>query len=446
MSFRAVSASAFVFAAFCNPCSGGEGTGNAPSTRPSLGTRGTSTMFIKRLEIMKNNSYSRSSQPLPAARAARNLSRYDAIGMAPLVSEHNRPAWRLLRQQHRHVLVFYYLSGVSARTDAAKLTYFDYDQIRPEWYLLDDIHDRSRADPSLPANRIRWSTSKPQSPDYNRFYIDVGLADFQRWAAQRILEHVSGKSQGLEYAYDGFVMDNVTIGSERMRRIDHYHRNWKYAGDHKAWNEAYFAYLKTVKDVLNRNGYLLFANHTLAYGSDEDDRYWDEFLRCVDGALTEKPLGYGRERYASQAWLKSIERHEQIIRQGVINWWVFYPPATEPEGHGDFMFGYCSWLLVREPGRSLFLATRGDPGYSNPQPPWYEEYDLSIGSPTSKRYHDGPCWIRNYGHVRVVVNPTHLAQQVSFEDGVERIDWTTKRTRNQFTIPPVSGRILLPVP
>lgn len=434
------------WAALCNPCAGQDKPDGNISAKPSLAARGTCTMFMKRLEIMDRNSYGRDSRPLAPKHAVRNLLRYDAIGMASLLSAHNRPAWRTLRREHPKILTFYYLSGVSARTEAAGLTYFNYNEILPEWYLLDTTRDATRANPAIPSNRIRWSTSKPQSPNYNRFYFDVANPDFQRWAARRIVEHVAGRSQGLEYPYDGLLMDNVAVGSRRMQRIDHYHQGWKYSGNHESWNEGFFAYLNRVHSALSQEGYLLIANHTLDYGSDVDDNYWREFLPCVDGAMTEQALGYGSERNTGEAWVRSMARHEDVIKQGVIDWWVWYPPSTEAEGRQDFLYGYCSWLLIREPGLSLFQASRGDPGYANPQPPWYEEYELPIGLPTSGRRRLGECWARDYGRARVVVNPTRTEQSVAFKDGIHRVDWTTKQTGNRFTVPRASGRILLPVP
>ncbi len=436
-----------IVVATCTPAVAQAQAGDYTSSRkPSLGIRGTATMFLKRLEIMDRDSYGRDSRPLPPDQAVRKLSRYDAIGMATLIPTNNRGAWRLLRREHPEVLAFHYVSSVSARRQSAGLSYFNYGEIRPKWYLLDDTRDPARADLKVPANRIRWSTTDRKSPNYDRFYLDVGNTEFQRWAAKQAVAFVSGKAQGLEHSYDGLVMDNVSIGSRRMVRIDHYHPGWKYAGNHRAWNEAFFAYLKTVKSALNEHGYLLVVNHTLNYGSDVDDQYWKEFLPCIDGAMTEKALGDGLHRYEAPVWLKSLERHEQVIQSGIIDWWVYYPPTKEPDGHRDFLYGYCSWLLVRKPGLSLFQATRGDPGYANPRAPWYEEFDLRIGLPTSNRYQREKCWFRDYGEARVVVNPTRTEQWVSFNDSVERTEPSTGRSGFRFSIPRFSGRILLPVP
>lgn len=429
-------------------CAVAVGRGNAAgdsSPKPKLGNRGISTMFIKRKEIMDRDSYGSDSRPLPPEKAVENLLRYDVIGMASLVSTHNRSAWKLLRQKHPEVLALYYQCGVSARIEASGLTYFKYGDIESEWYLLDDEHDPARSDPRNRNNRIRWSTSRPKSPDYNRFYFDVGNKEFQVWAAERICEHVSGKSQGITHGYDGFMMDNVSIGAERMLRIDNYHPGWKYKGKHKEWNDAFFEYLRMVHRKLNKEGHYLIANHTLNLGSDVDAEYWPEFLDCVDGAMSEQALGYGSERYTGKKWLTGMAHHEQVIKKGVIDWWVWYPPKQDPEGHKDFMYGYCSWLLVREPGLSLFQATRGDPGYANPNPPWYKEYDL-LGLPTSHRRPLGECWVRDYGDARVVVNPTLVEQEVAFEDGVRRSDSTTNQAGTRSTMPPVSGRMFLAVP
>jgi hypothetical protein len=413
------------------------------------GVSGISTTFLKRRELRQANSWS--SKPLSVQKAVSNLLRYDAIWFAEGISRYNRPAWDYLRQHHPKVLTLFYISSDSTYDTNDRFCFcFDYGYINtyhPEWFLLNNTQDSDKADHKNSDNRIRWDNKSKKSAYYNRFYLDIVSKDFQEWAAEQILEWVSGEKQGLRYPYDGCAMDNVNIGSRRMKQITRRHPNWKYANNLKAWNEGFFEYLKTVKAKLNKHGYILVVNHTLDYSSNAESDYWEVFPECVDGIMDENSLRYSRQPYYyNKTWLSSIEKHERILRKGLIDWWVSYPPESEPGGYEKFMYTYCSWLLIKQPGKSLYHARKlASQGENTSEPIWYEEYDLPIGEPVGTRYKQNNCYMRNYKNAKVVVNPTGKLQKIVIDEKKLWLDWVSKQRVSTLELQTKTGRILLPI-
>ena len=412
--------------------------------------RGTTCVFIKQREILSGESWEGKS--LDVETAARNVSKYDAIWCAQLVSRYNRAAWQYVRQNRSGQIMLYYISGCTVSESAGDIQ-FDYDYINkqhPEWFLLNDTQDLRKADSRNYDNRIRWQPDDKKSPHYNRFFLDVANADFQKWAVEQILERVSGKRQNLAYPYDGLGMDNVEIGVKHFFWwISQWHPRWKYAGNLEGWNEDFCHYLRVVKSALNQRGFILVVNHTLDRTSGPGQDFWERLYKSADGLMTETPLrnGWGdTPYYADDRWLGMISRHEEILGRGLIDWWIDTPPEKGPKAYESFMYTYCSWLLTKKPGKSFYYATRGKPGYENPMVDWYEEYDLPIGRPLSGRYSQGRCWLRNYENARIVVNPTTQTQKVVADNHKLWLDWASRKTLTELELPAQSGRILLPTP
>lgn len=426
-----------------------QGVGQSPEptsalSKLSLRKKGTSTTFMKRLEIMARDGFSRRNPTLSAVEAVRNLSRYDAIWAAVFVPSYHPQAWKLLREQHPDILALYYMSSDSTRVYDDG--YFDFDYItnrHPEWFVLRDVKNPAHSDPRNPDNRIRWKRSNPKSHEYNRFYLDVANPEFQAWAIHQILNNVSGEPQEVHVSYSGLAADNVNIGHRRLKVISDAHPNWKYADRFDDWNRGFCNYLRLAKDALNRRGQVLVANHSLDYGSDIDDECWKQLLESVDGVMTEQALGYSGHYYTGQAWLTSIQRHEAILAKGLIDWWVCYPSPNKKQGYEEFLFNYCSWLLVKRPGRSFFYSTREERGWSNPKTPWYDEYDWKIGQPLSKRKQRGPCWVRFFSNALVVVNPTKRRHTLKLERDRQWVDRWGRKVSMPLEMPPGSGRIWL---
>jgi hypothetical protein len=132
---------------------------------------------------------------------------------------------------------------------------------------------------------------------------------------------------------------------------------------------------------------------------------------------------------------------------------VAYPRTKEAavqsktdRSYQDFMYTYCSWLLVYKKGQSYYHASRDVMGYANPVVPWYEEYDLPLGKPRSARYSQGQCWLRDYENAKIIVNPTGKSEKVVVDKDKYWLDWVSKVKVSEVEIPPKSGIILLPTP
>jgi hypothetical protein len=355
------------------------------------------------------------------------------------------------------------MTSLSTRPETLIKQVFDYDYINtyhPEWFLLKDTKNPRKADPRNPDNRIRWDPRKKKPSDYNRFYFDVGNEEFQNWAVQRILAVVSGKAkefdynsrktQKFDYPYDGLAFDNVVLRRIKVRFNNPY-PNWKYANDMERWKKGYLRYLRKVHKALNAHGYILVVNFCFYWELERNNSDLYDLMEAVDGIMHEWAVdgrdatGAPDRHWGGEKWSRCIKRHEAIVKRGLIDWWACYPKEQDL-GNEQFRYVYCSFLLVKRPGYSLFYAS-SDFGLKRERAvPWYDEYDLPIGNPVSGRYLRDGCWFRDYKNAKIVVNATDVPRKVLIDKNKLWLDWITKKAVSKLTLPPKSGRILLPTP
>jgi len=417
---------------------------NYAADTQGAGAQGISATFLNKTELMEGDSWH--SSPLDINRAGKNILKYDAIWCAELITKYNRNAWRYIRQKHPKKLMLYYISGNTAQVKGG-LTFLDYDYIRkyhPEWFLLADTHAAGTESYRDPKKRIRWNSTNPKHSYYNRFFIDVCNKDFQKWAAKELLERVSGRYEHLEYGYDGIGMDNVGLGALE-RYLTKRYPHWKYAADAKRWNSGYFAYLRAIHDVLSANGYILVVNHTLDYGSNRDGDNWSTLMKIADGMMDENALGPpGQPLWGEEKWRFSIQHHEETLRKGLYDWWICNPVDNLKKGYQQFIYVYCSFLLVKQPGRSFFSAGRIKGISRNSTGCWYDEYNLPIGKPRGERYRQQNCWLRDYEDAKIVVNPGPVSQRISLGADKYWLHWGAQKKITVLELPAHSAAILLP--
>lgn len=434
------------------------------SFAPPLPTTGSGigVTFLRMPELVKNQGGK--NIPLDAEVVFKNLSRYDAVWLSQDITWNNRPAWNLLQKKSPGKLMLGYVCSLSSQPRTSFEYVFDYDYINtyhPEWFLVKDTKDPLKADPRNPDNRIRWAPSDKNSYSYNRFYLDIGNKEFQDWAVQRLLKYVSGKAgefdytlwknRNLDYSYDGIAFDNVVFRSIRVRFNKPY-PNWKYADDIDGWKNAFLTYLGKVHKALAANGYLLVVNFSFYWELTREESDLYDLADTVDGIMHEWAIGYGTDgagrvnrHWSGETWLRYIERHEAILKRDLIDWWACYPSTDPNLGREQFMYAYCSFLLVKRPGYSLFYASSDKGLHRNDKVPWYGEYDLPIGQPLSERYLKDNCWFRDYTNARIVVNPAEVSRKIALDRDKQWLEERSKEALTELTLPPKSGRILLPV-
>jgi hypothetical protein len=401
---------------------------------------GMSTTFLKIREIMKGDSWN--NAPRDANDVVRNIGRYDAVWCAQLIPTYNKKGWSLLREKRPDILMLHYICADSSRP-GGESTYYDYDYINrnhPEWFLLKEPGNPLKSNPKIADNRIRWSDSS-KSTSYNRFFLDIGNPDFRKWAAAKSVELVTGKSSNTAFGFNGLAMDNVHVGWW-YKWLEKRCPKWKYANNPIGWNDDYTKYLKQIKAALNKEGFILVANHSLNYGAETEKQFWPLLLESVDGIMTEQSLSNQGKIYSGEKWLTSIKYHETALEKNLIDWWVCYHPEITRGQYEGLLYTYCSWLLTNKPGKSFYHA-RTEDGYVNPEVPWYHPYDLPIGKPVSARYSKGDCWLRDYENGKVVVNPTTQYQSVVIDEKTKWFDPDNKIEVNEIMMPPTSGKILL---
>lgn len=384
------------------------------------------------------------SQPLSVEETVKNISKYDAVWCGQLITEHNPNAWRYLRKNNPEQLMLYYISGNTVQVNGG-FTCLEYDYINkyhPEWFLVKDTKTPGKLDPRSLDNRIRWNPTNKNHTYYNRFFIDVGNKEFQRWAAEQIVQRVSGKKDNLAFGYDGLAMDNVGLVALE-KDLTRKYPDWKYARRPGKWVEAYFEYIEKVHKELNAKNLILVVNHTSSHSWDTDESYWQKLISITDGLMSELPLG-GSGGYVTggREWLTAIKRHEQIIENGLIDWWVCTPPETGPRAYEDLLYTYCSWLLVKKDRQSFYFATKGTKAYKNPIVSWYEEYELPLGEPASERYLKNDCWVRDYVNAKIIVNSTNSFRKIVLGANRYWYDHTNERAVKELGLSPRTARIV----
>ena len=292
-----------------------------------------------------------------------------------------------------------------------------------------------------PAKRMRW-INDPKSWYYNCFLLDVGNPQFQDWAVEQFvgkLDQVSGITVRIRYS--GIGMDMVTLTTFQNGRTKT-SPDWKYASG--GWNQAYFSYIKKLHDALQRKDYVLVVNQTLDYSSQRDDSDWQSLMAIVDGMMDEEAMMSGKNLFGGEMWGCSMRHHEDIIKKGLYDWWEcnFHDYKNQSLEYRNFLYVYCSFLLVMNNNCSLFGVHRRENG--NNLDPWYEEYNLPLGSPVGLRYQQQDCWLRDYQYGRIVVNPSSNRCTISLDSDTYTLDWRTKKTITRLVLEPLSATILLP--
>jgi hypothetical protein len=71
---------------------------------------------------------------------------------------------------------------------------------------------------------------------------------------------------------------------------------------------------------------------------------------------------------------------------------------------------------------------------------WYDEHELPIGKPVSKRYSKDNCWLRDYANAKIIVNPTRILRKVRIDDTNLWLGWASKKTVPELELPPQTGK------
>lgn len=412
--------------------------------QPYPGTgKGIGVTFLRVSEVL--HDVRGKKEPLPPKAVYQNLSRYDAIWYSQAITERSRPAWDYLRKHAPEKLTLLYKCSLTSRTTSEATIGYDYiNTNHPEWFLLKDTKNPRKADPRNPDNRIRDNPDDKNSLHYNRFYLDVCNDEFQDWAVQQILKDVSGKSDNLNYAHRGLAFDNVIF--RRIKdRLNKPYPNWKYADDIAGWKQGFLRYLRKLHKALNAHGYILLVNFSFNWDLEENESDLYDLMDTADGIMHEWAVGYGTRYWSGEKWLRYLRRHEAVVKKGLIDWWACYPKPSN-SGKEQFRYVYCSFLLIKRPGYSLFYASSDKGTDSTRDIPWYEEYDIPIGKPISDRYLQNGCWFRDYTNAKIAVNATDVPRKVVVDSGQLWLDWMSKKTVRELRLPAKSGRIFLPTP
>jgi hypothetical protein len=423
-------------------------------TTPSSGSTTSGGGIIPSVDLTKPNSISsiflypneirQNRTLLPLSVAMENLLKYDAFWYAQLIAREHPQAWRTLRSQYPEKLAMHYFTPLQiGPKDVSFLDYEYVNQYHPEWILLKDEKNASFQDYRRPEKRMRWNPDNPEDFYYNCFFLDIGNEDFQRWAVDQFidkLDPISGDTARIRYS--GIVADNVLLTVWHTLKTKQY-PNWKYAASASLWNHAYFSYLKKLHDALKKKGYILIVNHTTDYSSNRDGDDWQTLMNIVDGMADEEALGAPLTVWGGDKWEWSIRHHEETLDKGLYDWWIFIPDTSDPnKEYQQFLYIYCSFLLTKKQGLSLFGTVRRKDGVE--LNPWNVEYTLPLGNPLGERYQQDGCWFRDYQYGKIVVNPSSSRCTIDLSTERYTYDWRARSSKTQISLDPVTATILLP--
>lgn len=426
------------------PSAAGNGAGTPPAPQPvqwdwsNQPMRNIADVFNAAQEVAKDKKL------LPLSEAIQNLSKYDAFWYAQAIADNHSLAWRYWRENYPERLALLYVSpftvAVNSHWSGLDLDYIEKNH--PEWFLL---QNQASTEYKNPDARIRWDPRHPKTYNYNRFFLDIGNPEFRRWAVNEFINKLEKTKQSGSGGYSGLAVDNVLLDDWVQLQTKRY-PNWKYAGKTEQWTEYFLQYLEELQKALKSQGYLLIANHTADYSSNAERNVFQKLMEVSDGLVDEGCLMSSEGRlWDGTQWEWSLKNHEEILKRGIYDWWIFIPTTENPELEKDqFYYTFCSFLLIKDEQFSLFGTIRRQDGRT--LDPWYEEYNLPLGSPVGPRYLKDGCWVRTYTNGTVVVNPTSVSRTFYIEGDSYALNWRTKEKVLQVTLRPSSAVILLPTP
>jgi hypothetical protein len=417
----------------------------------SMATRrnGLTSIFTKNIEIIMGSN----DTDFPVRNrhiAAAELSKYDAIWDSALIKMYDVNLWNTLRSDYPNTLCLFYIGSDSTHVSSASDAYFDYNYINeqhPEWFILRDAVTPASSDPAITSNRMMWAAGDdigdPNS-DYYRYYLDICNPEFQDWAAEELLRLVQIPDDRFK-PYDGIALDNVNIGYYRTHILTNAYPLWTYAGLEDTWNNGFIEYLRKIKVKLNKNGLKVAGNWNLWYHTGIDgESLWNKAIQSMDILATERQLINESSDiiHSGTLWENCLAREDIINNTNKPHWWIVYPD-TGANQQKQFMYFYCSWLMVKS-DNSLFWAAENVEGVDSPEKPWYPEYEYDLGYPLGARYEISSLWLREYTNAWVAVNPTEASHNV-FATGTCFVptSLTTTNTNVDYTVPSMSGIIII---
>lgn len=288
----------------------------------------------------------------------------------------------------------------------------------------------------------------------DRYELDWGVPECRDWIVNRAVERITVNGPG-GHQFAGYGGDNVAIGAYMAHHnSSSSHPNWLYKGVEYEWERSGITLLKDVRDALHSKGRYFTINCDLHYynspthvvDTDPNDSIniagdawaWDQVLYgdngrpIVDVVQSELPLkAKGGARASSHLlgsdWERAMARHEEVLNAGVVDWWCIYPVFMDASWRSrSFLYNYASFLLIAQPGKSLFYSTLYASNVSFQLViPWFDEYDFDLGEAHGSRVTDssqGFCY-RFYDNAVVIVNPTTNTVSVDLTDPNTLVDY-----------------------
>lgn len=414
-----------------------------------------------------------------------SIKKYKGVWSARQLSIYQPTALQDLQTKYDDKVLLYYVTPLFASPTGSismSYSYLNYSDVHNNvaaedsntWMLLKDevnaiSSDYTDDDTSSEGKRY-YSSAFAGS-----FYFDVGNEDFQDWAVEQLMDKINLIKETYPNAhFTGLAVDNVVFDTFSSAMSASY-PNWKYGMANRTlhseiptWNVAYCSYLSKLKTALNRQNYILMANHTLDYSGNTSPLAsdWSLLYTCADGLMNEEAMWMGSRVFQNSPnfpaenpyleWDRSMAYHEAIIENRLYDFWES-SITNEVDSDGEpteeslqdnwerFLYVYCSFLLLKDPTYSLFGIYTRNEGSDTNLDSWKDEYDIVLGEPKDVRYEQNDCWVRDYTYGQVVVNPHYTSTRTFTYDPRFSYNWRTKTEISGATLSmaPTTATILL---
>jgi hypothetical protein len=237
------------------------------------------------------------------------------------------------------------------------------------------------------------------------YHMNPASSGWRSFALQRMVRDVFGDSVQAKLGFDGVILDNVGLGTYKLRRqLDNSDGVVKEFASAAAYRDAMRGYLALLSGTLRPNS-LIWANIIDDYGVSADE--YMSYVQYLDGWMNEAwAVGWNEKPLGDAEYNTNLDVAERTLQQGK---GVITNVVGSRYDYNRQQFGLASYLLITNNSTAFFR-------YSDPAKygEWwqYDNYNLSLGAPLGKRYASGDGWRRDFACGYVTTTPATRASQI----------------------------------
>lgn len=221
------------------------------------------------------------------------------------------------------------------------------------------------------------------------YYMNPGSKGFRDFWVEQI-------KQQRDAGWKGFFLDNVGLDYRYLRTdADNQDGDVQEYRANEEWQAALIGFIAHIRTQFP--DYPIWAN---MIEIEPHPDAWEPLEPYVEGFFEENfaTNWIGQPAFPPEVWEQTLSRIERALARG--KGVVVYAQGTQDDQE-RMRFALASYLLIATADEQATFRYADADQYHELW--WYPEYDLDLGQPKGKRYHDGKYWGRDFqcGHVRV---------------------------------------------